>query len=69
MAKELTLKAQNQLNDADIKVQFILKINNIDYTDYLISWSLDYSKEFGSASATFVLNNDGVFLAKVEIIE
>jgi len=64
MAKTLTQKIQSMINNADIPIKFIFKINNIDYTSYLITWSLESSKEFGSASATFALNNDqGVFSA------
>lgn len=59
MAKELSAVAQRQLTDKDVKIEFILKINDIDFSQYIISWSISNSKEFGSASATFVLNNDG----------
>ena len=62
MAKILTQKIQSIINNADIPIKFILKINSIDYTSYLMTWSIESSKEFGSASATFALNNDqGIF--------
>lgn len=62
MARVLTSVIQNQLSSADVKAQFIFKLNSVDYTDYLISSQLEYSKEFGSASATFTLNNNnGLF--------
>jgi len=58
MAKQLTTEIQNQLDNKDIKIKFILKINSTDVSDYLISWSVSYNKEFGAASAEFVLNNN-----------
>lgn len=61
MSKEDLLPAtiQNQLNNADVKIKFILKIDSIDYSNYLISWSISSDVNFGSMSATFVLNNNG----------
>ncbi len=61
MSKETLLPAtiENQLNNKDVKVKFILKIDSVDLSDYLISWSLSSDISFGSMSATFVLNNDG----------
>lgn len=62
MAKALTTYAQRQLTNADIKIDFIFYINGVDYTSYLINWNIEYSVEFGSASATFTLNNnEGIF--------
>jgi hypothetical protein len=62
MAKALTSVAQGQLTDQDIKIEFIFTINDVDYSDYLLGWGISYSKDFGSASATFTLNNnEGVF--------
>jgi len=60
MSKEDLLPAtiQNQLNNADVKMKFILKIDSVDYSNYLISWSVSSDVNFGSMSATFVLNND-----------
>jgi len=61
MSKETLLPAtiENQLNNKDVKVKFILKIDSVNLSDYLISWSLSSDISFGSMSATFVLNNDG----------
>lgn len=56
--RALTTLAQNQVNNADIKIKFTLKVDGVDLSSYLISWSTEYSKEFGSAQATFVLNNN-----------
>jgi len=58
MAKVLTTAIQNQYNQQKIKTRFILKINNVDYSDYLVTWTLQTSKEFGSSQATFVLHNN-----------
>lgn len=58
MAKVLTPLSQRMLNNADVTIKFIFKIASIDQSDYLINWSIQYSKEFGSASATFMLNNN-----------
>lgn len=64
MSKQDLLPAtiQNQLNNADIKIKFILKIDSVDYSNYLVSWSISSDVNFGSMSATFVLNNnDNIF--------
>jgi hypothetical protein len=58
----LPVTIQNQLNNADIKIKFILKIDSVDYSNYLVSWSISSDVNFGSMSATFVLNNnDNIF--------
>lgn len=72
MAKELSSVIQSQISNKYIKPTFIFKINGVDYSDYLINWQVSYSREFGSASATFTLNNnDGRFgsggSAKIEV--
>jgi hypothetical protein len=62
MAKTLSQYVQNQISSQNIKVRFVLTINGTDKSDYLRSWSISNSKEFGSAQATFILNNDeGIF--------
>ena len=62
MSKTLSPAVQDMITAQDIKIKFIIKINDIDYTDYLLSFSINHNKEFGSASATFTLNNnDGIF--------
>lgn len=72
MSKTLTAIAQNQLTNSDIRIKFILTIDGIDRSNYLLNWDISYSQEFGSASATFTLNNDqGIFgeggTAKIEV--
>lgn len=58
MTKALTSIAELQINDSNIKIDFTLTIDDEDISSYLISSNLSYSIEFGSASATFTLNND-----------
>jgi hypothetical protein len=59
MAKEISSIAQNQITNKDIKTEFTLTIGGIDYSAYLVSWSISNNTEFGSASSTFILINDG----------
>ena len=40
-------------------MKVVFKIAGTDYTSYLVSWSVGFDKEYGSAAASFVLNNDG----------
>jgi hypothetical protein len=62
MAKTLTQSIAGQIARQDIKSSFIFKVDGVDFSSYLISWSLDNSKAFGSASATFTLHNvEGIF--------
>jgi hypothetical protein len=61
MAKELTQYIEDMLDSGRIKAKFVLEINSIDLSDYLVSWSIEASKEFASQSATFTLLNDGRF--------
>lgn len=62
MSKTLTSTIQSQLTNQDVKIKFILKIEDIDFSNYLMNWSIDFSKEFGSAQASFILdNNDNIF--------
>lgn len=58
MAKQLTAKIQEQISNKDIKYKCIFKINGVVQTSYLMSYDLNFSKEFGAASAIFVLNNN-----------
>lgn len=59
MSKQLSQIAQNQLSASDVKGEFLLVIAGIDYSDYLISWNISFSAEYGSASASFSLLNEG----------
>ena len=59
MSKTLTSKIESMINNQAIKMIFILKINDIDYSSYLKNWGIQQSKDFGSVSATFTLTNDG----------
>ena len=62
MSRPLTAKIEQILQSQSIDVKFKLLIEDVNISNYLISWSIDFSKEFGSAQATFVLNNnDGRF--------
>lgn len=62
MARTLTTKIQKQIENRNIKTQFLLKIAGVDRTNYLISHSLSTNIEFGAAAATFILvNEDGIF--------
>jgi len=62
MPKALTQTIQDQITYKDIQATHIFKINGTDYTDYLRSWNVSHSKDFGSASGNFVLLNDaGLF--------
>ncbi len=62
MAKQLTTEITNQISRKHPKPISRLSINGTDYTAYLINWQVSYDKAFGSASATFTLNNNnGIF--------
>ncbi|MHA1864937.1 MAG: hypothetical protein ACTSWZ_00395, partial [Candidatus Heimdallarchaeaceae archaeon] len=62
MAKQLSQTITNQLDTKNIKPIFIFKINSVDYSSYLMSHNISYDINFGSASATFTLNNNsGIF--------
>jgi len=62
MAKQLSQTITNQLDTKNIKPIFIFKINSVDYSSYLTGHNISYDINFGSASATFTLNNNsGVF--------
>jgi len=59
--KELTSKIEGMLNSGEVKATFTLKINSVDLSSYLATWTVEASKEFAAQSATFVLSNDGRF--------
>lgn len=62
MPRQLNARINEQVNNKDIKYQCIFKINGVDYTNYLLSYDVSFSKEFGAANAVFTLNNnDGNF--------
>jgi len=51
-----------QVSRRDINALHTLTIDGIDYTDFLISWDISVSREFGASAASFVLdNNDASF--------
>jgi len=64
MAKALTSIVQGQLDNQDIRVRLIFKINSVDYTSYLLNWSVNFNKSFGAATGSFVLINDGGIFGK-----
>ena len=62
MAKALTSTIQTQIDNKKVKFNYTFTINGTDYSDYVINWNLSNDKKFGSASATFTLNNSsGIF--------
>jgi hypothetical protein len=58
MAKVLDQASLTQISQQNINAKFIFKINGVAYTSYLMDWSISYNTQFGSASATFTLNNN-----------
>lgn len=62
MAKVLTSTIQNQISNKSIGITFTFNLNGVDFSSYLLDWSVSNNISFGAASATFVLNNNsGVF--------
>lgn len=59
MSIPLTTAIQTQIDSKRIDYQVIFKINGTDRTDYLKDWQISYDKNFGSATASFTLNNTG----------
>lgn len=59
MAKQLTAAIQTAITNKRIGTSFVFELNGVDYSSYVASWSVDSSKEFGSAAASFTLINDG----------
>ena len=58
MAKQLTEVINNQVSDKAIGRTFVFKINGVDLTAYMKTWTLSFDKSFGSAVADFTLNNN-----------
>lgn len=53
---------QNMITSKNISARYVFKINGTNYSSYLTSRKISYSKDFGASQATFVLNNDnGIF--------
>ncbi len=71
MAKALTQVVSNAITNKRIDTKFTFTINSIDKSSYLRDWDVSHDKKFGSASATFTLDNsDGRFNAgEVDAIE
>lgn len=62
MARALDQATSTQITQHNISAKFTFLVNGIDYTYYVLDWSISYSVQFGSATASFVLdNNQGVF--------
>lgn len=62
MSRELSALVQNQLSSGTVKTKHVLIIDNNDISNYLLNYSLDSNREFGSNSARFTLNNNtGIF--------
>lgn len=59
MAKALTQATQTAISNKRIDVVITFTINGTDYKAYLLSYNTDEDRGFGSATATFVLNNNG----------
>jgi len=58
MAKTLSTTIQTQITNKRIGTTFTFTVNSIDFSAYLLAWSVSYDKSFGSASAIFTLNNN-----------
>lgn len=61
MPKALTSVALQQLSNKDVKIVRTLELDGTDYSDYLMSYEVSFSKDFGSSSALITLLNDGRF--------
>ena len=57
MARALTQAIKDQITEQDIKLEYEFYINDVDYSDYVLSWNISNDRNFGSASATFDLEN------------
>src|SRR3990167_319624 len=57
MSIPLNSTISTQITNKDIDRRHTFKINSTDFTDYLFNWSVSHDRKFGSASATFTLNN------------
>ena len=58
MARVLSQTIQDQVTYKNISTKYVLTINSTDYSGYLLNYQISTDKEFGSASATFTLDND-----------
>jgi hypothetical protein len=55
-------KIEDAINKQNVRIIFTLEVGGVDLTDYLLSWDISHDKQFGSASASCILNNeDGIF--------
>ena len=62
MGKILSEFVENSIANKQIFVKHILKVGGTDYSSYLKTAQTSFSKDFGSASAQFVLRNpDDIF--------
>lgn len=57
MAKILSEYIEGQRLSGQIKPVYILKINGVNVSDYLLNYSVSFDRSFGSASASFTLFN------------
>jgi len=58
MARDLTSVINTQIANQDVKIDFTFKIENVDFSAYVVNWSVSIDKKFGSQSASFTLNNN-----------
>ena len=56
--KLLSQYIQDMITSKDITTRFTFKINNTNFSSYVITRSASFNTEFGAAQGTFVLNND-----------
>lgn len=62
MGRELSSEILLQIANKTLKPKFIIKINGTDYSDYLKSANVSFTREYGSASGQFILRNpDDIF--------
>lgn len=62
MPRTLTQKIQNMITNKDVKMEYIFKIDSVDYSSYLLNWQISVNRDFGASTATFTLTNDaGLF--------
>lgn len=57
MAKILSSVVGNQITKQRVKAEFTFTINGTDFSSDLMNWNISNNKNFGSASANFVLGN------------
>ena len=62
MSRELTQLAQTSVAQKNISAEYILTINGVNYSSYVISYSFSFNKDFGSASCMIEMHNpNGLF--------